>query len=131
MLCIVLATADYAACTALAERLEHEPGTEFIPVGSAAAALQVLTEKSVQLLIAAEQLEDCSGLACVRQVAARFPLVYTALCSGLGPEAFHEATEGLGVLLQLPLQPGRRDAERIIERMAHIDGLLRGPDQRS
>lgn len=124
MLRIVFAAKNYSGFVSLVDRLRQEPKTELIPVSSASAALQTLAEKNVQLLVAAELLEDSSGVACVRQVATQFPLVHTALCSALAPEDFHEFTEGLGVLMQLPLQPDHSDAEQILQRMAHISGLL-------
>lgn len=127
MLHIIFAAQNYAGFAALVERLRQEPDIELIPVSTSASVKKALKEKETHLLIAAEQLEDCSGTACIRQVAMQFPLVHTALCSPLDPEAFHESTEGLGVLLQLPPQPGLADAERILERMAHIASLLQCP----
>lgn len=124
MLRIVCATQDDAAFTKLTEYLRREVAIELIEVHSAAAAKEVLSEQQAGLLIAAEQLEDSSGLDCVRQVAAQFPLVHTALCSMRTPEEFHAATEGLGVLLQLPPQPSRSDGKRILERMEQIEALL-------
>ncbi len=124
MLRIIFAARNYAGFAALVERLREEPEIELIPVSTAVSVKETLTEQEIHLIIAAEELEDCSGADCIRRVAMQFPLVHTALCSPLDEEAFHEATEGLGVLLQLPPRPGRADAERILERMAHIASLL-------
>ena len=124
MLRIIFAAQNYAGFAALVDRLRQEPEIELIPVSTAESARKALSEHEVHLLIAAEQLEDCSGADCIRKVAMQFPLVHTALCSPLDEEAFHESTEGLGVLLRLPRQPGSVDAERILERMAHIANLL-------
>ena len=124
MLRIIFAAKNYAGFGDLVERLRQEPEIELIPVSTASSVKKTLTEQEIHLIIAAEELEDCSGADCIRKVAMQFPLVHTALCSPLDEEAFHEATEGLGVLLQLPPRPGRADAERILERMAHIASLL-------
>ena len=124
MLRIIFAAKNYAGFGDLVERLRQEPEIELIPVSTASSVKKTLTEQEIHLIIAAEELEDCSGADCIRKVAMQFPLVHTALCSPLDDKAFHEATEGLGVLLQLPPQPGRVDAERILERMAHIASLL-------
>lgn len=128
MLRIIFAAQNYAGFAALVERLRQEPDIELIPVSTSASVKKALGEQEIHLLIAAEHLEDCSGETCIRKVAMQFPLVHTALCSPLDPEAFHESTEGLGVLLQLPPQPGRSDAERILKRMAHIASLLQCPN---
>ena len=124
MLRIIFAAKNYAGFGDLVERLRQEPEIELIPVSTASSVKKTLTEQEIHLIIAAEELEDCSGADCIRKVAMQFPLVHTALCSPLDDKAFHEATEGLGVLLQLPPQPGRVDAERILERMAHIASLM-------
>ena len=124
MMRIIFAARNYAGFAALVERLHEEPEIELIPVSTAASVKKALAEQEVHLIIAAEELEDCSGADCIRKVAMQYPLVHTALCSPLDKEAFHESTEGLGVLLQLPPQPDRADAERILERMAHIANLL-------
>ena len=124
MLRIIFAAKNYAGFGDLVERLRQEPEIELIPVSTASSVKKTLTEQEIHLIIAAEELEDCSGADCIRKVAMQFPLVHTALCSPLDDKAFHAATEGLGVLLQLPPQPGRVDAERILERMAHIASLM-------
>ena len=124
MLRIIFAAKNYAGFGDLVERLRQEPEIELIPVSTASSVKKTLTEQEIHLIIAAEELEDCSGADCIRKVAMQFPLVHTALCSPLDDKAFHEATEGLGVLLQLPPRPGRADAERILERMAHIASLM-------
>ena len=40
--------------------------------------------------------------------------VHTAVVSELEEEAFHEATEGLGILMSLPASPTAADAERLL-----------------
>ena len=124
MLRIIFAARNYAGFGALVERLREEAAVELLAVSSSSRVEKTLADEEIHLVIAAEQLEDSSGLDCIRKVAQYYPLVHTALCSALAPEDFHESTEGLGVLLQLPLQPGRADAERILARMEQIAGLL-------
>ena len=40
--------------------------------------------------------------------------VHTAVVSDMEPEAFHEATEGLGILMPLPSSPTAADAQRLL-----------------
>lgn len=47
--------------------------------------------------------------------------VHTAVVSELEPEAFHEATEGLGILMPLPLTPRPEDMQRLL---AALSGVL-------
>lgn len=47
--------------------------------------------------------------------------VHTAVVSDMDPEAFHEATEGLGILMSLPSSPTAEDARRLL---AALSGVL-------
>lgn len=69
-------------------------------------------------------LDDGDGLAFVQCLAREYPLVNCALASALEAEEFHEKTEGLGLFMQLPPVPGKREARKMLELLAKIDGLL-------
>jgi len=47
----------------------------------------------------------------------------TAVITDLEPEAFHDASEGLGVLCALPAVPGALDAAFLLERLRAVGGL--------
>jgi CheY-like chemotaxis protein len=61
-----------------------------------------------------EDLHDMTGLELVRRLLPVNALINTAVVSALPSEAFHEASEGLGVMAQLPLQPTSEDARTIL-----------------
>lgn len=46
--------------------------------------------------------------------------VHTAVVSDMDPDDFHEATEGLGILMPLPSSPKAADAERLLEALAGV-----------
>lgn len=46
--------------------------------------------------------------------------VHTAVVSDLEAEAFHEATEGLGILMPLPPSPGAEDARRLLKALSGV-----------
>jgi hypothetical protein len=52
------------------------------------------------------------------------PMINCAAVSPLPHEAFHEASEGLGVLAQLPVAPGKPDAEKLLRHLKDINILL-------
>ncbi|AOY58536.1 MULTISPECIES: response regulator [Desulfococcus] len=91
-----------------------------VSVDSGGAALDMLLEKQVDLVIVDETLKDMSGLDLARQVAVKNPLAAVALVSPLSEEAFHETTEGLGLLAQLPPHPRRSDARVLLEKFARV-----------
>ena len=84
----------------------HEQAIELAPTATGAAGLALLKGKLMDLVIVDEQLDDMSGIEFVKQLVKVNPLVNTTIVSSLADEEFHEATEGLGVLMQLPPHPG-------------------------
>ncbi len=80
----------------------------------------------VDVVIADDQVLGTSGLEFLRQLVKRNPFVNCALVSSLYPDEFHEATEGLGVFMQLPLSPGSQTAADIcthLEKIYRLDSL--------
>jgi hypothetical protein len=47
-------------------------------------------------------------------------MINCAAISSLSHKDFHEASEGLGVLMQLPESPGRDDAAKLLEHLKTI-----------
>lgn len=89
-------------------------------VSSEEEVLQILAGSDVDLVIVDERLADCSGLDLVRRLARCHPFVNCMLVSALHGEQFHESTEGLGVLMQLPSPPRMETARSIVEHLATI-----------
>ncbi len=50
-----------------------------------------------------ENLGDMTGLEFIRAIVSKRPMVNCAAISSLASEDFHEASEGLGILMQLPV----------------------------
>ncbi len=48
-----------------------------------------------------------------------------AAVSSLSADDFHEASEGLGVMMQLPLEPDLKDAEKLVEYLKTILNLTK------
>lgn len=124
---IVVATADAGSIHALITRLRCEPGVALHQAASGSAALVLIKGTNPDLVIAGEQLEDMSGLDFIKRLVAIAPLANTALVGSLPAEDFHEVTEGLGVLMQLPPAPDGTDAEALLSVLARIRGLLAAP----
>lgn len=81
---------------------------------SGEAVLQRIAAESIQIVAVDEQLSDMDGLALVNRIAEKHPFVDTALVSTLSEHDFHEETEGLGVMTQLPSPPSGESAEKLI-----------------
>ena len=88
---------------------------------SGAMGISMIASSSFDLVVADENLEDMTGLEFVRKAVSRNPVVNCAAVSSLNPEEFHEATEGMGILMQLPIKPGREHANML---MNHLNRIL-------
>lgn len=94
------------------------------------AALKIVSEISVDFVIVAEQFTSMSGIQLVNILVQSNPLINTALVSSLSPEDFHEETEGLGVLMQLPSKPQESDAEEMLKKAERIIALMTLPQSK-
>ena len=86
-------------------------------------ALATIKKTHVDLILVDEDLGDMQGLAFVQQLVATHPMINCALVSSLSKQAYHEASEGLGILMQLPPEPVRADAERLMTHVNRISGF--------
>jgi len=84
-------------------------------------ALESLQKTPADLVVVDEDLGDMPGLTFVERLVAVNPMINCALVSSLSKKEYHEASEGLGVLMQLPTEPDRGDAQRL---MAHLNQIL-------
>ncbi len=115
---------DFAQFSALIAGLQRQPEIELLPTETGTAGLSLLKGEQIDLVIVDEQLGDMSGIAFVKQLVKINPLANTAIVSALTAEEFHEATEGLGILMQLPKEPRDKDAEALITTLEKIGALL-------
>lgn len=95
---------------------------EIHKAGSGKEVMDLLAEKPFELVVIDEELGDMSGIELARQVAYRQPFVNCILVDSEPHEIFHEKTEGLGVLMQLPSPPDMADAKTILHHLATIRG---------
>lgn len=79
----------------------------------------------MDMIIIDENLDDRSGLSIAKDMIRVNALAHLALVSSLSPEAFHEASEGLGVLASLPPRSDEKDAERLLNALA---AFMKMPD---
>jgi len=84
-------------------------------------ALETLRNTPADLVVVDEDLGDMPGLTFVERLVAVNPIINCALVSSLSEKAYHEASEGLGILMRLPTEPDRGDAERL---MTHLNQIL-------
>ncbi len=111
--------------TKIVDALQGNEGVELDHADSGGGALASLVEKPVDLVVAAEELGDMSGLAFAAKLVVQNPMVTCALVSSLNKKDFHEASEGLGILAQLSSEPDASEAASLVEKLNAIIGRNR------
>ena len=86
-------------------------------------AIARIAEESFDLVVTDENLGDMTGLEFIEKVISKKPMVNCAAVSSLLPADFHEASEGLGILMQLPVRPGQEQAEKLLGQLKTILSL--------
>lgn len=87
-------------------------------------ALSLIDREKIEVAVVAEELGDGDGLTFVKKLAQKRPLINCAMVSPLPPDEFHEKTEGLGVFMQLPQNPGAKEVERMMTILESIGALM-------
>ena len=119
MMNILLASRDETSLAALKAGLEENKGqTAWADSGS--YALSMIAEGDFDLVVTDENLGDMTGLEFIKTIIALKPMVNCAAVSSLLPDDFHEVSEGLGVFMQLPVNPGGEYAEDLLEHLKKI-----------
>ena len=119
---ILLASRDKATMSAFKAGLEeNQVQTAWAESGSTAIAK--LTEGNFDLVVTDENLGDMTGLEFIEKVISTKPMVNCAAVSSLLPADFHEASEGLGILMQLPVRPDQEQAEKLLRQLKNILNL--------
>ena len=106
----------------MVKALQENDAVELDYADSGGGALSGLKEKTADLVVAAEELSDMSGLAFAEKLVVQNPLVNCALVSSLSGADFHAASEGLGILDQLSPEPDAAQAAGLVKKLSAIVG---------
>ena len=117
---IVLVSSRADTWDDFAATLSHQGQAEVMAARTSAEALSAAREKGPVAMVIDEDLGDMSGIELARAVILINAMIQLALVSDQPEAVFHEATEGLGILMQLPLRPGRQEAVQLSERLAGV-----------
>ena len=88
-------------------------------------ALDLMADKAADLVIVDENVENQPGRMWVERLIKKNPMINTALVSSLSAEDFHEATEGLGILMQIPPEADGAVADDVVSRMDKLLSFYR------
>jgi DNA-binding NtrC family response regulator len=124
MLKLLLVSPDEDSLSGLYAALKEHDDVELMTVESGERALAMVSESVVDLVVTDEELGDMTGLGFARRLISINPMINCACVSHLGQERFHEVSEGLGLMDQLPIRPGKEDAERLLRNLRLIKGEI-------
>ncbi len=94
--------------------------TKIVWVDSCKEALLKIESSNFDLFVADEILSDIKGLGCIEKSVMANPFLNTAAISSLSEKDFHEASEGLGVLMQIPGNPVSDDGVKLLDYLEDI-----------
>ena len=122
MIRFLIVSSDKQSFTDLASSLNKETDIDISWAENGQNALRIIKNNSFDLAISDDQLADMTGLGFIKNLVTINPMINSALVSTLTPDQFHEQTEGLGILAQLPKKPDEKHAEDLLEQLKKIIG---------
>ncbi len=104
---------------------------ETLQAYSGKEALSILSDKRLNVnvfdvVVADEELGDMSGLTFIKKVVGKNPMINSALVSSLSQKDYHDESEGLGILMQLPTPPSKESSVKLLDHLKSILKLLKG-----
>ncbi len=119
MLNLLLVGDKKTALSGLESILKGYDDIELSYAESGKSALEII-DKEIDLVVTDEQLSDMTGLEFAKKLVTKNPMINCVAFSSLSEEDFHEASEGLGLMDHLPLEPAKEHVEKLLEGLRFI-----------
>ncbi len=126
MIKLLLVSNDKDSLSDLASALVKHDNVELSWAESGETALNLATDAAIDLIVTDERLGDMTGLEFAAKLLSVNPMINCASVSSLSHEKFHEISEGMGLMAQLPVKPDKEDAEKLLQRLKDIKNLMSG-----
>lgn len=122
---VLVISTNAAKFSAFKKKLkESNEVEEVFETGDLKTTLSWVRQGNVDTVVVDEELDNITGCAFLESLVKVNPMVNTALVSSLSGGDFHEATEGLGVLMPLSPEPSTEEAELLISKLSRVAGLM-------
>lgn len=95
--------------------LIREETVKIVQAASSEKALDSLSANTPDLVIIDEIVDGTPGLKIARDILMKNAMLNQVLVSSLSLEEFHEASEGLGIMAQLPPKPEAAQAKTVLK----------------
>ncbi len=123
MLKLLLVSPDKDSLSSLASALVEHGDVDLSWAKSGQSALEIASDTEIDLVVTDEELGDMTGLEFAGRLLSVNPMINCAPVSRLSSENFHEVSEGLGLMAQLPVQPDKERAEELLQCLRYIKDL--------
>lgn len=120
MIHVLLVSSDKDFFADLASNMEKNVNLNISRAGSGGNALSMISVNNFELVVTDELLSDMTGLKFVEKLVLTNPMINCAAASSLSSKDFHAASEGLGILMQLPPRPDKIHAENLLQYLNNI-----------
>ena len=126
MIKLLIVSPDKNSLYGLASALVEHADVDLSWAKSGKTALEIAANSAIDLVVTDESLGDMTGLEFAGKLLSVNPMINCAAVSRLSPEKFHEISEGLGIVVQLPFRPGKEHAEELLQRLKNLKMLMTG-----
>ncbi|MDL1967412.1 MAG: response regulator [Deltaproteobacteria bacterium] len=120
MIHVLLVSSDKDFFTDFASNMGENVNLNISRAKSGGNALSMISANSFGLVVTDESLSDMTGLKFVEKLVSTNPMINCAAASSLSSKDFHAASEGLGILMQLPPRPNKIHAENLLQYLNNI-----------
>jgi len=124
MISILLASSQDQSLSGIESCLKEKKDCEILRSTTGQDALNILSSKAIDLIVADETLRDMTGLELIKKMISKHPMTNSALVSSLSSKEFHEISEGLGILMHLPVRPDENHGEILINKLQNVLNLF-------
>ncbi|MBU3949419.1 MAG: response regulator [Proteobacteria bacterium] len=123
MLKLLLVVANKEDYSGFATELVKQKDVDLLWADSGEKALDMVSAGPVDLVITDEKLIDMNGLEFALRLLSVNPMVNCSAVSSLDAKEFHDKSEGLGLMSQLPPRPGAGDALELLAKLKKLKNL--------
>ena len=124
MLNVILVSSREKALVPFVEALRSDQDIKLNISDTGAAVLTQVRHQAPHLVIIDDHLDNQAPLDLVTELLQLNAMINIAMVSTMDDDAFHEATEGLGLLPRLPSPPEAADASTMLTKLRALPGLI-------
>ena len=104
--------------------LSDQPDVQVTMVSTAEEMLRLVREESPDLVVLDENVGGRNALDLVISILSINAMVNTAMITSMSPEAWHEKSEGLGMLEPVPSPPSASDAHKLLATLGTLGKFI-------